>query len=157
MDIRLYLPQWNEIDKDEKKNIIEGIIKEKNISFKIIGVEVFSQNNITVETVVMQLKDSEFIFVPGMTNVTLGWDKSCILSDDLIYDLKEDRLQEIEYYKTQYEEMKEEYEEDIKNAKENGDEEKAQHLKEEMNDELECYNEHLNVDLDEYIESFKKS
>lgn len=156
MDRRLYLSQWNEIDKDEKKSIIGEIIRDKNIPFKITGVEVFSQNNMTVETVVMQFKDSEFIFVPGMMDVTLGWDKSCIFSDDLIHDLKEDKLDEIEYYKEEYEEIKEEYEEDIKSAKENGNQVVAQNLTEKMHSELGGYDEYLNIDLDEYIESFKR-
>lgn len=136
MDKMLYLPQWNEIHKDKKKSIIAGIIKDKNIPFEIIGTEVFIQNNMTVETVVMKYEDSEFVFVPGMTDVTLGWDESCILSDDLIRNLKEDKLLEIEHYQSEYEEMKEEYEEDIRNAEENGDEEEVQSLTEEMNDEL---------------------
>ncbi len=155
MNKKLYMPQWNQIDKDEKRTLIQEIIDNKNIPLKIDRIEVFSQNDTTIETVVMLYENSEFVFVPGMEDVVLGWDENCELNYKVVQDLKEDKLQEIEYYKTEYEEIKEEYEEDIKNAQKRGDTEKVKSLNEEMEEELENYEEYLNVDLDEYIEEFK--
>ena len=155
MNKKLYMPQWNQIDKDEKRTLIQEIIDNENIPLKIDRMEVFSQNSMTIETVVMVYENSEFVFVPGMEDVVLGWDENCELNYKVVQDLKEDKLQEIEYYKTEYEEIKEEYEEDIKNAEKSGDTEKVKSLNEEMEEELENYEEYLNVDLDEYIEEFK--
>ena len=99
------MPQWNQIDKDEKRTLIQEIIDNKNIPLKIDRIEIFSQNDTTIETVVMLHENSEFVFVPGMEDVVLGWDENCELNYKVVQDLKEDKLQEIEYYKTEYEEI----------------------------------------------------
>lgn len=152
MNENLYMQQWNKIDKNEKIIHIEEMLKNRNIPLKIDRIETFSQNNMAIETIVLKDENSEFVFVPGMENVTLGWDKNCLLSDEVIHDLKEDKTKEIEYYKSEYNEIKKEYGEDIENAEKNGDKEKVQSLTEEMEDELENYEEYFNVNLDEYIE-----
>lgn len=158
MNNKLYMPKWNELHKDEKIKLIEEVLMNKDIPLKINRVETFTENNMTIETVVLGTEndeDTEFVFVPGMNNVILGWDENCVLSDEIICALKEDKTQEIEYYKSQYEEIKEEYEEDIKNAKKEGNEEKVKSLTEEMEDELENYECYLNVNFEEYIDEFK--
>lgn len=155
MNGKLYMPQWNQIDKDEKRTLIKEVIDNKNIPLKIDRIEVFSQNSMTIETVVMVHENSEFVFVPGMEDVILGWDENCELNHSVIQDLKEDKIQEIEYYKSEYEAIKEEYEEEIKNAEKSGDKEKVKSLNEEMEEELENYKDYFNINFDEYIEEFK--
>jgi len=160
MDKKLYMPQWRQIHKDEKIKLIQEIINNKNIPLKINRIETFSQNSMTIETVVMVYENDEnkeFVFVPGMEDVMLGWDENCELNNSIIQDLKEDKIQEIEYYTSEYEEIKKEYEENIKKSKKHGDKEKVKSLTEEMEEELENYEDYFNVNLDEYIEEFKNT
>lgn len=156
MDKRLYLLEWNKTNTEDKKRIIEQIINEKKIPLVIIGTELFSQNDVSVETVVMKYEESEFVFIPGMENITLGWDEKTPLNEGVIRDIKEDKAEEIEAMKSECDEIREDYEEQIENAKESGNKEKAEELIEEMNDELAGYEEYIHIDIDEYVEIFKK-
>lgn len=156
MDKRLYLLEWNKTNTEDKKRIIEQIINEKKIPLVIIGTELFSQNDVSVETVVMKYEESEFVFIPGMENITLGWDEKTPLNEGVIRDIKEDKAEEIETMKSECDEIREDYEEQIENAKESGNKEKAEELIEEMNDELAGYEEYIHIDIDEYVEIFKK-
>lgn len=155
---KLYLENWNSSCKEYKINVITDIINERKLPFSIKKVEEFSANNMSVETVILEYEDSEFVFIPGCLEVTLGWDSNtCKMGENLIKDLEEDFKEEIEYYKETYEEMKEDYEEQIKEAKAKNDVDAAKELIEEMNEELENYEmdqtfeERLN-ELSEYID-----
>lgn len=73
---KLYLENWNSSCKEYKINVITDIINERKLPFSIKKVEEFSANNMSVETVILEYEDSEFVFIPGCLEVTLGWDSN---------------------------------------------------------------------------------
>ena len=75
------------------------------------------------ETWLLEYEGSQFIFVPGRKNVTLGWDTGrCPLGDGVLEGLlKEFSSGHEYYYEEEMENLKGDYQERIDEAEENGD------------------------------------
>ncbi len=83
---KLYREIYNDLDIDEKKELLYKIERE-NHGFRIIGFEEFSRFGQKTFTAIYDYHGSEFVFVPGDT-VTLGF-------DDFTHDMDENIKSEI--------------------------------------------------------------
>ena len=70
---QLLLPNWNKLAKDEKINIFNELIDKQKKNLKLLSVETFSLNGLSIETGVFDLDGSQFVYVPGNNNINLGW------------------------------------------------------------------------------------
>jgi len=120
-------------------------IEALGINFKFLNEIRTSMNGIERQTWLLEYEGSQFVYVAGMKNVTLGWDVSqCSLGEGILKGLKEEFEQGHEYYKDQMEEMKEDYSKQIAAAESAGKSRNAGDLREEFSEELEALEEEMN-------------
>ena len=124
---------------------VRARIEALGINFKFLNEIRTSMNGIERQTWLLEYEGSQFVYVAGMKNVTLGWDVSqCSLGEGILKGLKEEFEQGHEYYKDQMEEMKEDYSKQIAAAESAGKSRKAWDLREEFSEELEALEEEMN-------------
>lgn len=112
------------------------------VDFDFKGEIKTSMNGIERETWLLEYEGSRFVYVAGQKNVVLGWDtKECPLNEGLLEGLQEEFELGHEYYESQAEEMKEDYQKKIAEAEAAGDAKKADELRSELSQELEAYEE----------------
>ncbi len=63
---------WNNTTPKEKLAYTQEMINKKH-HFNFIGFETIQTNGQPFETTIWQHQNSEFIFIPGIKNITLGW------------------------------------------------------------------------------------
>lgn len=140
----------------EKYNYIMEKIKKLNIPFKIKGIEKFSMNGITNETVILEYENSEFVFVEGKNNITLGWDiEKCNIGKNVIECFKKYYYDELDYLKEQKKDLIEYYNEKIKKAEQEEDINKINNLKEDMEEEINSIypEEYKDMTVDGFMDS----
>ncbi|MDE7325909.1 MAG: hypothetical protein K2N63_06505 [Lachnospiraceae bacterium] len=124
---------------------IRSRIEALGIDFQFLSEIKTSMNGIERETWLLEYEGSQFVFVAGQKNVTLGWDiKKCPLGEGVLEGLREEFDLGHEYYENQQEEMKDDYKNRIKEAEADGDLDKAEELRLELSEELEAYEEDMN-------------
>lgn len=112
-------------------------------------------NGIQRETWLLEYRGSQFVYVAGQKNVTLGWDvESCPLGDGVLEGLKKDFSEGREHFYGQVEEIRSYYGEKIAKAQEDGDDEKAEELRAELEEELDCIGD--NEDYESWESYFAK-
>ena len=120
-------------------------IEALGINFNFLNEIRTSMNGIERQTWLLEYEGSQFVYVAGMKNVTLGWDVSqCSLGEGILKGLKEEFEQGHEYYKDQMEEMKEDYSKQIAAAESAGKSRNAGDLREEFSEALEALEEEMN-------------
>ncbi|WP_271407414.1 formylglycine-generating enzyme family protein [Tenacibaculum soleae] len=81
---------YSKLSNTNREKILRDI-SVKNSQFTFSHLECFEKNGIKNNTAIFVYDGSEFVFVPGEKNVTLGWDNSNLKMDDRIEsDIKED-------------------------------------------------------------------
>ena len=81
---------------------IRSRIESLGIPFELKGTVKTSMNHIERETWILEYEGSQFVYVAGQKNVTLGWDThQCPLGDGVLHDLREYFEQGQEYYQDQ--------------------------------------------------------
>lgn len=121
---------------------IRSRIEALGMDFEFLGEIKTSMNGIERETWLLEYEGSRFVFVEGQKNVVLGWDTGkCPLGEGVMEGLQEEFELGHEYYESQMQEMKEDYEKQIAEAEALGDEGKAEELRAELSEELEAYAE----------------
>lgn len=126
---------------------VRSRIEALGVNFQFIKTIKTNANGIERETWLLEYEGSQFIFVPGQKNVTLGWDTSmCPLGDGVLKGLRKEFSSGHEYYyEEETENLKGDYQEQIEEAEENGDSVKADELRAELEEEL----EQMNKDIEE--------
>ena len=126
---------------------VRSRIEALGVNFQFIKTIKTNANGIEMETWLLEYAGSQFIFVPGQKNVTLGWDTSmCSLGDGVLEGLRKEFSSGHEYYyEEEMENLKGDYQEQIEEAEENGDSVKADELRAELEEEL----EQMNKDIEE--------
>ncbi|MCY9589077.1 hypothetical protein PC41400_26340 [Paenibacillus chitinolyticus] len=71
----LYADEWSKLATDRKKEKIESLLAELTLPFIFSGMETFSLNGVTTETIVLNCEGRSFVFVPGCKRAILGWDR----------------------------------------------------------------------------------
>ena len=122
----------------ELLNSIRSHIELLGIDFQFIKTIKTGAKGAGQETWLLEYEGSQFIFVPGRKNVTLGWDTGkCPLGDGVLEGLREEFSSGHEYYyEEEMENLKGDYQEQIDEAEENGDSVKADELRAELAEEL---------------------
>ncbi|MBP2655181.1 MAG: hypothetical protein H6Q73_2750 [Firmicutes bacterium] len=129
-------------------------LKKLPVTFNIKGLEKFSQNGVTNQIVILEYENSEFILLKGKKNVILGWDTDkCHLGTNVILEFKRDYEEGLAYYQAQYEEIKQDYEQQIQAAV--SDQEKEQ-LRLAMAEDLEYSKENMKLTWEEYCNKLKE-
>ena len=106
-----------------------------------------SMNHIERETWLLEYEGSQFVYVAGQKNVTLGWDiHQCPLGDGVLDSLREYVEQGQEYYQDEMEEMKADYEQQIMEAAAKGNAKKADELRAELAEELDALKDEMEED-----------
>lgn len=124
---------------------IRSRIEALGIDFKFLAEIKTSMNGVERQTWLLEYEGSQFVFVAGMKNVTLGWDVlKCPLGEGILKGLQEEFERRHEYYQDQMEEMKEDYSKQIAEAEEVSDNRKAESLRKELLEELESYKDEIN-------------
>ena len=119
---------------------IRSRIESLGIPFELKGTVKTSMNHIERETWILEYEGSQFVYVAGQKNVTLGWDThQCPLGDGVLHDLREYFEQGQEYYQDQMDDMKEYYAQQIMKS----DVQKADKLRAELAEELENLKEEM--------------
>ena len=119
---------------------IRSRIEALGMNFQFLSKIKTGMNGIERETWLLEYEGSQFVFVAGQKNVTLGWDtEKCPLSKGLLEGLREEFTLGHEHYEDEMKEMKEDYQNQIRKAEADGDSEKAEKLREELSEELEAY------------------
>ncbi len=115
------------------------------------------RNGKSEKTLIFQYQDSQFIFIEGQKNVTLGWSADDDVSE-MIPTLKQEYTEMQEYYETELQDIKEYYAQEIQKATEKGDLEKVETLQEDAEEDIACTTESLEAyaDADAYIQAFRK-
>ncbi len=129
----------------ELLNSIRSRIESLGIGFQFVKTIKTGTNGAERETWLLEYEGSQFIFVPGQKNVTLGWDTDkCLLGDGVLEGLQKEFSSGHEYYyEEELEGLKGEYQEQIDEAEENGDSVKADELRSELAEELRSWNEDI--------------
>lgn len=123
---------------DEVRSRIEAL----GVDFKFLSEIKTSMNGIERETWLLEYEGAQFVYVAGQKDVTLGWDSErCPLGEGVLEGLKEEFTLGHKYYESGIEEIREDYQEQIKKAEADGNLEKAQELRTEMAEELEARKE----------------
>ncbi|MCI8558514.1 MAG: hypothetical protein HFI19_12300, partial [Lachnospiraceae bacterium] len=92
----------------ELLNSIRSGIESLGIGFQFVKTIKTSTDGAERETWLLEYEGSQFIFVPGRKNVTLGWDTGrCPLGDGVLEGLQKEFSSGHEYY----------YEEEMENLK----------------------------------------
>lgn len=124
---------------------IRSRIEALGMGFQFVKTIRTSMNGIEGETWLLEYEGSQFVYVAGRKNVTLGWDtEKCPLGDGVLAGLRKDFAKGHEYY---YEDelytMKADYEEQIEEAEEKGDSGKADELRAELAEEIKNFEEDM--------------
>ena len=129
----------------ELLNSIRSRIESLGIGFQFVKTIKTGTNGAERETWLLEYEGSQFIFVPGQKNVTLGWDTDkCLLGDGVLEGLQKEFSSGHEYYyEEELEGLKGDYQEQIDEAEENGDSGKADELRSERAEELKSWNEDI--------------
>ena len=129
----------------ELLNSIRSRIESLGIGFQFVKTIKTGTNGAERETWLLEYEGSQFIFVPGQKNVTLGWDTDkCLLGDGVLEGLQKEFSSGHEYYyEEELEGLKGDYQEQIDEAEENGDSGKADELRSELAEELRSWNEDI--------------
>ncbi len=126
---------------------IRSRIEALGMDFQFMGTLKTNMNRIERETWLLEYEGSQFVFVAGQKNVTLGWDVAqCSLGEGVLKDLQEEFTEGHKYYQEEMEYLREHYQKEIGKANAAGDFAKAEELASEMDDELECLKEEMNND-----------
>ncbi len=121
---------------------IRSRIEALGMGFKFLKEIKTGMNGIERETWLLEYEGSQFVFVAGQKNVTLGWDtEKCSLGEGVLKGLQEEFTLGHEHYVDEKEEMKEDYQNQINKAKADGDLGKAEELREELLEELKAQEE----------------
>ena len=116
---------------------IRSRIEALGMGFRFVKPIRTNANGEERETWLLEYEDSQFVFVPGQKNVTLGWDtEKCPLGDGVLAGLQREFALGHQYYQGQLEELREDYRDQIAEAEEAGDPAKADKLRAEMAEEL---------------------
>ena len=129
----------------ELSNSIRSRIESLGIGFQFVKTIKTGTNGAERETWLLEYEGSQFIFVPGQKNVTLGWDTDkCLLGVGVLEGLQKEFSSGHEYYyEEELEGLKGDYQEQIDEAEENGDSGKADELRSELAEELKSWNEDI--------------
>lgn len=129
----------------ELLNSIRSRIESLGIGFQFVKTIKTGTNGAERETWLLEYEGSQFIFVPGQKNVTLGWDTDkCLLGVGVLEGLQKEFSSGHEYYyEEELEGLKGDYQEQIDEAEENGDSGKADELRSELAEELKSWNEDI--------------
>ena len=129
----------------ELLNNIRSRIESLGLDFQFIKTISTGIKGEERETWLLEYEGSQFIYVPGQKNVTLGWDTSkCPLGDGVLEGLQKEFTSGHEYYyEEEMEDLKGDYEEQIAEAEENGDFVEADKLRSELAEELESWNKDI--------------
>ena len=129
----------------ELLNNVRSRIESLGIGFQFVKTIKTGTNGAERETWLLEYEGSQFIFVPGQKNVTLGWDTDkCLLGDGVLEGLQKEFSSGHEYYyEEELEGLKGDYQEQIDEAEENGDSGKADELRSELAEELKSWNEDI--------------
>lgn len=150
----LYQENWNSIPITKKKEIICDLIKLEELPFSFEKMECFTENKISMETAVLSCEDEEFVFIPGIKNIELGWDIKYLSTE-----LKKNLEKEVKEYNNYYENSKlddiDYVKEELEKAKSKNNTKKIQKLEEELK-EIEEDN-YGNLTYDEIILKIKES
>ena len=118
-------------------DMLRSRIQALGMDFRFIKPIKTTGNGVEGETWLLEYEDSQFVFVPGKKGVTLGWDTSkCPLGSGVLEGLQKEFALGHEYYQGQLEELERDYQEEIAQAKEEGDQAKVDKLRAEMAEEL---------------------
>lgn len=149
----LFFDEFKNLTSNEKRDLIESYLEKLDIKFEISRIEKFKRNSVELETVILKYDDSEFVFVPGIENVTLGWDSySDDLGKNVINTLREDLTDFNEYRKNTYYDEIESLEDEIEKALERDDDVNAAELNTQL---LEIKAEGFEQDeFDDYLKKF---
>ena len=129
----------------ELLNNVRSRIESLGIDFQFVKTVKTGTNGAERETWLLEYEGSQFIFVPGRKNVTLGWDTDkCPLGEGVLEGLQKEFFSGHEYYyEEEMEGLKSDYQEQIDEAEENGDSVKADELRAELEEELRSWNEDI--------------
>lgn len=126
---------------------VRSRIEALGINFDFKGIIKTGMNHIERETWLLEYEGSQFVYVMGQKNVTLGWDiHQCPLGDGVLDSLREYVEQGQEYYQDEMEEMKEYYAQRIMEASAGGNSKKADSLRAELAEELDALKEEMEED-----------
>lgn len=123
---------------------IRSRIEELGMDFQFIKTIYTSMNGVERETWLLEYEGSQFVYVAGQKNVTLGWDiEQCPIGEELRNALRKEFELSYEYYQDLRTELLEEYQEQIMEASSSGDSKKTKELKSELEDELKDFDEEM--------------
>lgn len=123
---------------------IRSRIEALGINFQFIKTIKTSMNGIERETWLLEYESSQFVFVSGQKNVTLGWDiAQCSLGQGVLEGLKEEFAAGHEYYQDEKEELRNYYQKEIQKANTKNDLIKAEQLRSELAEELKSWEEDM--------------
>ncbi len=123
---------------------IRSRIEALGINFQFIKTIKTSMNGIERETWLLEYEGSQFVFVSGQKNVTLGWDiAQCSLGQGVLEGLKEEFAAGHEYYQDEKEELRNYYQKEIQKANTKNDLIKAEQLRSELAEELKSWEEDM--------------
>lgn len=123
---------------------IRSRIETLGINFQFIKTIKTSMNGIERETWLLEYEGSQFVFVAGQKNVTLGWDiAQCPLGQGVLEGLKEEFAAGHEYYQNEKEELRNYYQKEIQKANTKNDLIKAEQLRSKLVEELESWEEDM--------------
>ena len=128
----------------ESLDQIRSRIEALGVDFQFIKTIRTSMNGVERETWLLEYEGSQFVYVAGQKNVTLGWDiMQCPVGEELRNTLREEFELSYEYYQEQRAELLEEYQEQIMEANTSGDSKKAKELEAELEDELKGFDDEM--------------
>lgn len=137
---------------------IRSRVEALGMDFKFIKPIRTDMNGIQRETWLLEYEGSQFVFVEGQKNVTLGWDvEKCSLGEGVLAGLKKDFAEGHEHFYEQVEDIKSYYGKKIAKAEEDGDCDKAEELRQEMEEELDCIGDNEDYEnLEGYFAKWKE-
>lgn len=128
----------------ESLDHIRSRIEALGMDFQFIKTIRTSMNGVERETWLLKYEGSQFVYVAGQKNVTLGWDiRQCPIEEGLRNALREEFELSYEYYQEQRAELLEDYQEQIMEANTSGDSKKAKELEAELEDELKGFDDEM--------------
>ena len=101
---------------------IRSRIEALGMNFQFLSKIKTGMNGIERETWLLEYEGSQFVFVAGQRNVTLGWDtEKCPLGEGVLEGLREEFALGHEHYEAEMKEMEEDYHNQIRKAEASGD------------------------------------